>query len=116
IADAGGPHRPDVRLKSVLAYRLTPVVVHQRWQKMVLQVGMRDARVAADERAGLQMCGRTEAGLEQEPLEPDRQAVHGVLGGIEGDRLPAGILHIELEVVLKITADVGQIVNGRNSM
>src|SRR6266704_1208103 len=83
---------------------------------MVLQVRMRDLGVAADEGAGLKMRGSPQSGFQQEPSRADNHAYYWILRHVERDRLFAGVLNVELEVVLEIAADTRQIMRDGNAL
>ena len=73
------------------------------------QVGVGDVVVAAREPAGLEVVRRARARAEEQPLGADqRPAPHLHVRG-DRHRLRAGVLDVDLEVVLEVLADAGQV-------
>src|SRR5262245_1433685 len=64
-----------------------------------------DVRSATDKTARLEVIGCPEAALEYQPREADACFGPGSHDAVECDRLPAGHLHIDLEMILQIGAD-----------
>src|SRR5438876_6739487 len=83
---------------------------------MVLQIRMRDLGVAADEGAGIKMRGSPQSGFQQEPSRADNHSCYWILRHVERDRLFAGVLNVEFEVVVEIAADTGQVMRYRNAL
>src|SRR5258708_37166575 len=83
---------------------------------MVLQIRMRNLGVAADEGAGLKMRGSPQSGFQQKPSRADNHAYYWILCHVERDRLFAGVLNVELEVVLEVAADTRQIMRDGNAV
>ena len=75
---------------------------------------MLDPGAAADEAAGLEMVGGAEAGAEEGPFHADQELAHRVHRLVEGDRLQAGVLDIDLEMVLQVAADTRQVGHHRH--
>ncbi len=110
-AAALGAHRSDMGLKAVLLRERRAVVGHRHGQEVILDVRIGDARAAADEPAGLEMIGRPQAILAQQPACADQRAIPPVDRGVQGDRLLARHLEIKLQVILQVLADARQIVH-----
>ena len=83
---------------------------------MVLNVGVGQARARADEAAALKVVGGAEPVLAREPARADIGAAGQPGVGVEGDRLPAGELEVELGVVLQVLADAGLVEHGPNAV
>src|SRR5919109_5585026 len=66
----------------------------------------------ADEGTGLEMIGRPKAASEQHPTRADQALADQTKLAVEGDWLRAAVLEIDLEVVLQVLADAGQVVHG----
>ena len=98
-------HRPDMRLKAMLARERRAVVGDRHRQEMELDVGIAHAGARADEAAGLEMIRGAEPAPACEPVQADQAAGEKAGVAIEGDRLLRGDLEIELEMVLKVLAD-----------
>ena len=90
------------------------VVAHGGGQEMVLDVGPFDPRPGADEGTGFEVVGGAEPVLEQDPADPDQQLGKRPQLAVEGDRLAAAELKVDLQVVLQVLADPGQIVGDRD--
>ena len=99
-----------------MAFGLLAAVIGGRdGQEVILQIGMLDAGMAADEAAGLEMVGGARAAAEEGPLHADQELAQRALHhGIEGDRLQAGVLDIGLEMVLQVLPDAGQVLDHRD--
>src|SRR5262245_31330496 len=72
---------------------------------MQLDVGVGDVPSAADEAARLEVIGCPQAALEHQPCEADAGFGPHPHDAVEGDRLPAGHLHIDFEMILQVGAD-----------
>ena len=94
-----------MRLKAVLLRERGAVVGHGERQEVVLDVGIGHARTAADEAAGLEVVGRAESVMAQQPTHADHRAREESHGRIERDWLGARDLEVELNVVLQVLAD-----------
>src|SRR5258708_11859987 len=81
---------------------------------MELDVGVTHARATADEAAGLEMVGRSQALLRQDPARADERLAERRHVRIQGDRLPAGHLKIKLEMVLQVLANTGKLADDRD--
>ena len=91
------------------------VILDQGREEMELDVRVPHARGRADEAAGLEMRARRRAIVEQEPAQADRDHVVRAHGVEERDGLRALDLKIELERVLELAADAGQVVGDRHA-
>src|SRR6185312_16701269 len=100
-----------MRLIAVTGSRRRPVVAHRNRQKVVLQVGMENARLAADKAARLEMVRAAEALAGQDPFDADLQLGERVRRAVKRDRLLAGILHVSLDVVLQVLTDARQVLD-----
>jgi hypothetical protein len=81
---------------------------------VVLQIRVLDTSARADERTSLEMAGRAEPSLHEEPLQADARLGPGPLRRVQRDRLGARVLDVDLEVVLEIAADARQVRHRRN--
>jgi hypothetical protein len=101
-----------MRLKAVLLRERRAVVGHRHRQEMILDVGIGDARAAADEAAGLEMIGGAEAVLAQQPAQRrSAPSASRIDRGVQRDRLLAGHLKIEFQMILQILADARQVLD-----
>src|SRR3982074_1388749 len=75
---------------------------------MKLDVRVAYAGAGADEAAGLEVIAGPEAVLGEEPARADERAAHDRYLRIEGDRLAAGDLEVELQVILQVLAHTRQ--------
>src|SRR5262245_15630936 len=99
-------------LEAMTRLRRAAVVARRDRQEVILQVRMLDAGAAADEAAGLEMVGRTDAAAEECPLDADQQLAQRVLQyWVERYRLQAAMLHVGLDVILQILADAREIMH-----
>jgi hypothetical protein len=76
---------------------------------VILQVRVAHIVIAANEGAGLEVIGGAKAFAEQQPLQPDAQLIPWPGGAVEGDGLRAGVLDVDLQVILQITTDPRQV-------
>ena len=105
---AVGEHGPDVELVAVPSSRHRPVVADGNGQEVEHQIRPPHLVVTAQEPAGLEVVRRSRA-LSEQPLQTDpRPAPTSQVGG-HRHRLGAGVLHVHLEVVLKVLPHPGQI-------
>ena len=103
-------HRADMRLEAVLGGQRTAVIGHGEREEVVLDVGVADAGAGADEAAALEMVGGTQPLLEEEPAQADQGLGPGVHRAVERDRLAAGDLEVEFQMVLQVLAHAGEVV------
>ena len=115
MAAALGTHGPHVRLEAMLRGERGAVVADGHGQEVVLDVRVRNARLAADEAAGLEMVGRSEAIATQQPTRANERLRKRVHHRIQGDGLFAGHLEVELQMVLQVLAHTGQVVHHRQT-
>ena len=85
------------------------VVADRERQEVEHQVRVGDLVIAADETARLEVVGRARAAAAQQPLEPDQRAVAPLHRRRHRDRLLGRVLDVDLEVVLEVRADTGQV-------
>ena len=104
-----GVHRPDVHLVAVAGRRGAAVVAHGDGQEVEHQVGVALVVVAAREAAALEVVGRARAAAQEQPLRADRQHVALLDVLLHRHRLRAGVLDVDLEVVLQVLPDAGQV-------
>ncbi|WP_375403888.1 hypothetical protein [uncultured Sphingomonas sp.] len=78
---------------------------------MDLEVGARQAGARRDERARLQELLATQAGAAEQVLEPDYELVQPARRGEAGDEPLAAPVHDDVEMILQVLADAGQVVN-----
>ena len=95
----------DMHLEAMALGGRLAVVADGDGKEVILDVGLLDAGRRAKEGAGLELVGGTEPGLEQHPLRARHPLPEPRKPGIEGDRLQADLLEIELHVILKVGAD-----------
>ena len=103
--------RPDVDLEAVPVEGGIAVVAHRRRQEVVLDVGPLEPGTRADEGAGLEVVGGAEAALEEDPAGADQALADGPQLRVEGDRLGAAELEVDLDVILQVGADPRQVVH-----
>src|SRR5262245_26224178 len=72
---------------------------------MQLDVGVGDVPSAADEAARLEVIGCPQDALEHQPCEADAGFRPHPHDAVECDRLPAGHLHIDFEMILQVSTD-----------
>ena len=108
MAPAGRAHGAHMGLKTMATGWRLAVIPHRQRQKMVLQVRLAQAGLAADKTAGLKMIGGTQTPAKQQPLQTNLELVERLERRKQRDRLGALVLHIGLEVVLQVFAHAGQ--------
>ena len=70
---------------------------------------------AADEAARLEVIGRAQAALRQQPAHADERLAERIHVLVQRDRLLAGHLEIKLQMILQVLAHARQIVHHRNA-
>ena len=100
-----------MHLVAVTAGGRRAVVADRDGQEVEHQVRIRDLVVAADEPARLEVVRRTGPGAEEQPLEPDPGPVAPLHRRRHRDGLLGPVLDVDLEVVLQVLADAGQVVH-----
>ena len=95
-------------LEAVETGRCAAVVADRHRQEVVLQVGVCDARFAADETTGLKVVGGPQAASHQHPFQPDPGFGQRVHCRIQGNGFLAGVLHIGLQMVLQVFTHTAQ--------
>ena len=110
-------HRADMRLEAVLVRERGAVVGHRERQEMVLDVGIaaRPARLRMKPPVSKWLVAPSPSldSSQRAPISALREQAHR---RIERDRLRAGHLEIELEMVLQVLADAGQVVHDRDAV
>ncbi|MNV82020.1 hypothetical protein D3C71_1757310 [compost metagenome] len=101
-------------LEAVLPDRVAAVVIDRHRQEVVLDIRPLELGAGADEAAGLELVAGAGALAEQQPLGADRRLVPPLQRRIERHRLLAGVLQVQLQVVLEVLADPGQVVHQRD--
>ena len=96
-------HGPDVDLEPVPARRRGAVVADGQGQEVDHQVGVGHVVVAADEAPGLEVVGGPRPPARQ-PLQPDPGPPPAGEMGLHRHRLGAGVLDVDLQVVLQVAA------------
>ena len=104
-----GVHRADVHLVAVTAGRRRAVVPDRDRQEVEHQVRVRHVVVGPGEAAALEMVRRAGAGPPEQPLGADHRPVAPLQRGRHRDRLLAGVLDVDLEVILQVLADARQV-------
>ena len=99
-----GQHHEAVALQGLLA-----VIAHGGGQEVELDVGRAERGVRADEAAAFEMVRDREAALEQHPFGADQEAAEEAHLAVQGDGFLAGILDIDLGMVLQVLAHARQI-------
>src|SRR3546814_11541321 len=64
----------------------------------------------------LEVAGGAEAGPEEKPVDADQRLVPRLQRRVERDRLRAGVLHVDLQVVLQVLADARQVVRDGDAL
>ncbi len=105
-----GVHRADVHLVAVPAGGRRAVVADRDRQEVEHQVRVGDVVVAAGESAALEVVGRARAAAQEQPAGADQRPVAPLERGRDRDRLLAAVLDVDLEVILQVLADAGQLV------
>ncbi len=104
-----------MHLVPVLGVRLLAVVAHGHRQEMEHQVRVGHILVGADEPAALEVVRGSRALASQQPLQADERIAPQVQVGLHGHRLGAGVLDVDLQVVLQVLADAGKVDHGVDS-
>ena len=90
------------RCLAVPACRGRAVIADRDRQEMEHQIRIGDAVVAARESAALEVVRRAGAFAQEEPLRADERTLPFRQRGLEGYRLGAGVLDVDLQVVLQV--------------
>src|SRR3954453_949840 len=96
-------------LKSMLGREALPVVSHGEGKKVILDVRIANARARADKAAALEVIGSPVPVAPHQPTRPDGALADETLPRIQRNGLGAGHLEVELQVVLQVLADAGQV-------
>ena len=106
-----GVHGADVHLVAVALGGHAAVVADRDRQEVEHQVGVVDVVVAAGEATALEVVGGAEPAAVEEPLVADAGTLVPPQARRDGDRLLGGVLDVDLEVVLEVLTDAGQVVD-----
>src|SRR5581483_1469806 len=106
-----GAHGPHVSLEPMLASERRAVIVHGHGQEVELNVRIIDARATADETTGLEVVGRAQTLLGENPTGADERLAERRHFRKERDGLLAGHLEIELQVILEVFTHPRQVVH-----
>src|SRR5207342_3913675 len=102
----------DVDLVAMTRGTGRAVVADGQRQEMEHQVRVGDLVVAPGEAAALEVVRRTRAAAEEQPLEPDPRPTPLVdRRRLHRHRLGGGVLDVDLEVVLEMVTDAGQVLD-----
>src|SRR3954447_13172057 len=93
----------------MLGRQRAAVVRHCERQEVELNVRIVHSRPVTDEAAALEMVGGVEPVAAQEPARADERLGEGIHHPEERDRLRAGNLKIEFEVVLEMRPTPGRL-------
>ena len=96
------------------ACRRRAVVADGDRQEVEHEVRVVNLIIAPREAAALEVVRCARARPKEEPLGTDEGSPPELQIRVERDRLGAGVLYVDLEVVLKILADPGQVVDRFN--
>ena len=102
-------HRPDVHLVTMAAGRRGTVVADGDRQEVEHQVRIAHVLVAPDESARLEVVRRPWAVTQEQPPGADARAVAPLERGGDRHRELGRELDIDLEVILEVRADAGQV-------
>ena len=103
-----GVHRADVDLVAVASTGRARRS-GSRWAGREHDVRVRHLVVAADEAAGLEVVRRAGAAAKEQPLEADQRPGATRRAGAIDTGWRAGVLDVDLEVVLEVLADARQV-------
>ena len=102
-----------MHLIPVVAGRGRSVVAHGDRKEMEHQVRIRRVVVGTSETAALEVVGGPRSSPEQ-PLQADERPSPQLEVSLHRYRLGACVLHVDLEVVLQVLADAGQVMDHRH--
>ena len=85
------------------------VITDRQWEKMVLDIRVANARAAADKAAAFEVIGRAQTVAAQQPARADQALGQPAHVRIKRNRLRAGHLEVEFEMILKIATHAGPI-------
>src|SRR5690606_10193627 len=98
-----------MRLEAVHLGRGLAVIADRGRQEMILDIWVLHPRAGAHEGRGLEMVRGAEPGLEEEPFRANEDLRKEPEARVQGDRLAAGLLDIEFQMVLQVSAYAGQV-------
>ena len=107
-------HGADVDLVAVAAGGRRAVVADGHGQEVEHEIGIGHFVIAANETARLEVVGRGRALVQEKPLEADPRLVVPAQRGEDRDRLGAGVLDVDLQMILHILAHAGQVLDHGN--
>src|SRR5687767_6154193 len=94
-----------MNLEPVCCRSCAPVVTDRRGQEVKLEIGIRNACLAPNEGASLEMVGGAEPGAERHPLQADPRPREKAEMRVERDRALADLLHIDFQMILQVGAN-----------
>ena len=107
-------HGTHVCLEAVLFHTVGAVVVNGDRQEVVLDVRPLEFRASADETTSLELVAGADTGAVEQPLGTDGRLVPPQQRWVQRYRLGAGVLQVQLQVVLQVLADARQVVDHRD--
>src|SRR5471030_1298157 len=107
-------HGTHVRLEAVLFHTVAAVVVNRDRQEVVLDVRPIEFFAGTDETAGFELVAGADAGAVEQPLGTDGRLVVPEQRRVQRHRLGAGVLQVQLKVILQVFADARQVVDHRD--
>ena len=107
--------RSDVDLETVAVESLGTVVAHGCGEEVKLDIRPFLFRAGADERTGLEVIRAAQPVPEQQPAQSDQRLAEGMQRPVQGDRLPAPVLTVNLDVILKVFPHTRQFVRDGNA-
>ena len=103
-----------MRLETMLFHAVAAVVVNRHRQEVVLDVRPIEVFPGTDKTARFELVAGADAGAVEQPLGTDGRLVVPEQRRVQRHRLGAGILQVQLKVVLQVFADAGQVVDHRD--
>ena len=94
--------------------RALAVIANRHREKVVLKIGVFNARAAADKTTGFELIACTQTGTREKPSGADVRFAEQVVKLVNGHRLQAFHLYINFNVVLQISANAGKRVRRRD--
>ena len=104
-----------MHLVAVAARRCRPVVADRDRQEVEHEVRVGDGVVAPGEATRLEVIGCSGPASTEEPVRPDDGPSPPTQLRLQGHRLRARVLHVDLEVVLEVLAHAGQVPDHGNA-
>lgn len=103
-----------MRLEAVFLHAIGAVVVNGHRQEVVLNVRPLEFRAGTDETASLELVAGADAGAVEQPLGTDGRLVPPQQRWVQRYRLGAGVLQVQLKVVLQVFTNTRQVVYNRD--